>query len=372
MKYAYKILSIVFLNIFFILNLTMFGVYGSSDYEFEIEIDHNFNSGNLDCELLVDDNSEENFYFDSKSTSDELNIKGDFEEKIFFNCNRVFDEVELKVYDDSGKKIAGIIYEEEDEFEYVLNEKEYEFLIDISDNFEKENDCDLYLDSAKEESFTFDAYSKKSDLRLEYYFSEDFEINCDNKINKFSIFIYESDSGKTVSDYNLVNVSEVKFDIDDSKEVKPTSNSVQVVDFNTNIQEKTEEKTVSLVNTNTQINSSNSLNNINLDENNQNSDAFLMNRSGIESVNEAIENPKQKSFFFWVTLMIGVVVLLIYIFFKLGYIEIEKSDVYSRNNKPKKSKTPTKSLYDDKKHNVDMSFLGKKDSSRFDNRNKKI
>jgi len=156
-----------------------------------IEIEHDFDE-DVKCEIEIDDDETKKYEFTEDSSSSDLKIALDFLEFFKFECDERLDEITVRIYDDDGNKIDTLEEEREDEFTYELSGGEYDYVLNIINDFESDEDikCEFITDSKVTTKLKLDRHSRISDLRNDGNFDGNFVLDCDGNLDKVEFSTY--------------------------------------------------------------------------------------------------------------------------------------------------------------------------------------
>lgn len=189
--------------------------YDEKEDWFSIELDHNFGSSSIECDLEID-NEDYSFEFDSNDDSDALTIEKNFETVIKFDCEKEIDEIKLTVYDDDGDEKFDETYTEDDKISYDKDKEELEaseIIIDIDHDFGNDKiSCDLDIDDGTTDTYNFDDDSSSSDLKIAVEIKETIEFDCDDKFDEIVVRVYDED-GERVDTLEYKNEDEFEYEV---------------------------------------------------------------------------------------------------------------------------------------------------------------
>ncbi|MDA3854827.1 MAG: hypothetical protein PF569_01115 [Candidatus Woesearchaeota archaeon] len=222
MKNLNKLLIIQLIVLIFTLNSAF-----SSNYYFNIEIDHDFvDSDEITCEVIYDDR-DRTWVVDEDSDNYDLELEKNFDDFLEMDCDDDLDEINLRIYEiDTDDKVFQETYDNEDKFEYELDlvDKDEEwFSIEIDHNFGSSEtiDCELTIDGT-EFDYEFDADTDNDNLLIEMNYDDNIDFQCDDELKDMELIIYDDDevevfSKKYEEDDNLEFDND---DLDDKYELK--------------------------------------------------------------------------------------------------------------------------------------------------------
>ena len=189
--------------------------YESDEDYFKLEIEHDFGSRDIDCELEID-SREYKFNFDSDDNSDVLTIEKNFDTEIKLTCDEEMDEIELTVYDDDGDETFNEKYTEDDKISYDKDKEDLdstEVIIDFEHDFgNDEISCDIDIDGDNSGTYIFDEDSSSSDLKVAIDIKETVELDCDDKFDEIVVRIY-NDEGEKVDTLEYKNEDEFEYEV---------------------------------------------------------------------------------------------------------------------------------------------------------------
>lgn len=274
------------------------------------------------CDLRIDKDDTDEFTFDENTESDDLRITREFKKELEFDCDEKIEEIALRIYNPEGDKIDEEFYDDEDEFEYKLNTGKYAFLIQISDDFEKDVDCTLYADGDDVDDYELTSGSRLGDLLIDAEFDEDFSFRCDENIEHFKVTIFNDtdESDDEIHNFELKNTDIVNFNIDELEDKKVEEKYEEIIEEEVKEEEnKSEEevvKEVPLENVTGEANNNNQQGQIDNTNNLENN----LTTTPIEKVNETttpIEEDSSNSKLILGLVIIVLTVLIIFFYMKL-------------------------------------------------------
>ncbi len=308
------------------------------EYELKIQLDHDFEGDEITCDLDIKGKDDKSYTFDEDSTNSQLNINEFFIDEFTFDCDSDIDIMNLYIYDENGDKIDEKEFENEDKFDYELKKGEYDFFIQITNQFntDEEISCDLNIDSDKEDSFDFDDRSSIGDLRLEGQFNEDFELKCDKEMDSVEILIFElDDENNEIDSKSFTNKDTASYSIlDDYLKVEPVTVTPEPTPANTNVEEETPIETTVSNSTSGSVQNTNSQNPV---EVNSTSQAI---QNSIEEEPETTDTSSNKYLGLSIIFMICLVIIFVLFYFR---------EVLFEQKRPKR-----------RNEKVDLDFLKKR------------
>lgn len=334
-------------------------------YEIRIELTSDFDE-TTKCDIEIDGNSEGTETFTDSSSSSDKKLIYDIKETIEFDCDEDIEEIDLRVYNEDGDKIHSEEYDDDDNFEYEIAGGEFDYLIQITDEFTKDNECDIIVDDKKIDNIEFDSRSSISEKRPEGNFDEYVEITCDNLIEKIVIMSFYDGESKTLHEKEYLNVKTANFlaDQKDEPTPEPTPEPITPVEEpkNETLENTTQTNTSQNTQTSSTYNKSRttsvetvpSIDSLtdkyddNRNAENTNSQKLSTNSSSTEIPTE--EKPETNTLTILFTLL--VIIILVFAVAKLS----------NNQNKPKHQSNHTEENKPQirRKEKVDFSFLDKK------------
>jgi hypothetical protein len=328
-------------------------------YEFRLEFNHDFRDDDeITCDIVIDSDINEEVTFDEDSRSSETRYIDDFKQTLEVDCNEDVNEMVLDIYLESGVKLTTNIYAEEDNFEYDLDEGEFNFFIIISDTFynDEEVKCELFLDTRSEDRFTLDSSSSITDKRQVGEFNEQLELICESELSNVELIIYEDDEAKeNLFEKTYSNQKEISYFVEEPvvEVVVPVvveeTTPEPVVIIEEPVVEEKEEKVPEIELETIDINAQ-------VDQNTQNTlDSDITDTLGdkepIQKTTSESDIPENSDEFSSTSgwFVVFLIVFLIIVLIGLGYRNVPSMT----SNTPKKGNSV-------KKKDIDFSFLNKK------------